>query len=139
LELGQLTQEAIQLQSLYDSLEARLEREPSDEEWCAAAGKINMEAIRQAIEAGTEAKNKLVTSNLRLVQGVVNVYIRNGLSGQYNAGDMMQEGIMVRNHVYVFKRFPQFAQTCNCKIYCFPTMMLPPSRSTFNCFPNSPV
>jgi hypothetical protein len=26
---------------------------------------------------------------------VVNVYIRNGLSGQYNAGDMMQEGVMV--------------------------------------------
>ena len=55
-----------------------------------------MEAIRQAMEEGIEAKNKLVTSNLRLVQGVVNVYIRNGLSGQYNAGDMMQEGILVR-------------------------------------------
>jgi hypothetical protein len=26
---------------------------------------------------------------------VLNVYIRNGLGGQYNAGDMMQEGVMV--------------------------------------------
>lgn len=94
LELGRRTQEAIRLQSLYDNLETSLEREPTDTEWCAAAGKINMEAIRQAIEDGMEAKNKLVTSNLRMVQGVVNVYIRNGLGGQYNAGDMMQEGIM---------------------------------------------
>lgn len=94
LQLGRLTQEAIQLQSLYDKLETHLQREPTDEEWCAASGKINMEAIRQAMEEGIEAKNKLVTSNLRLVQGVVNVYIRNGLSGQYNAGDMMQEGVL---------------------------------------------
>lgn len=53
-----------------------------------------MEALRQAIEEGLEAKNKLVTSNLRMVQSVVNTYIRNGLSGQYNAGDLMQEGIL---------------------------------------------
>ena len=95
IKLGRLTQEAIQLQSLYDDMVTKLQREPTDDEWCAASGKINMEAIRQALEQGIEAKNKLVTSNLRLVQGVVNVYIRNGLSGQYNAGDMMQEGVMV--------------------------------------------
>lgn len=95
IQLGRLTQEAIQLQSLYDEMVKKLHREPTDDEWCAASGKINMEAIRQAMEEGIEAKNKLVTSNLRLVQGVVNVYIRNGLSGQYNAGDLMQEGVMV--------------------------------------------
>jgi RNA polymerase primary sigma factor len=94
IELGTKTQEAIRLQHLYTSLEESLAREPTDEEWCAAAGKINMEAIRQAIEDGLEAKNKLVTSNLRLVQSVVNTYIRNGLSGEYNAGDMMQDGII---------------------------------------------
>lgn len=92
--LGEKTQEAIRLQGVYDSLEEKLEREPTDAEWCAAAGKINMEAISQAIEEGLEAKNKLVESNLRMVQGVVNVYIRNGLRGQYNAGDLMQEGIL---------------------------------------------
>ncbi|CAJ1909383.1 unnamed protein product [Cylindrotheca closterium] len=92
--LGELTQEAIRLQRIYDGLEEQLAREPTDDEWCAAAGKINMEAISQAIEEGLEAKNRLVSSNLRMVQGVVNVYIRNGLRGQYNAGDLMQEGIM---------------------------------------------
>jgi DNA-directed RNA polymerase sigma subunit (sigma70/sigma32) len=83
-------------------LTSKLDREPTDEEWCAASGKINMEALSQTIEEGLEAKNKLVTSNLRMVQGVVNVYIRNGLGGQYNAGDLMQEGIVVRT---VFKCF----------------------------------
>jgi RNA polymerase primary sigma factor len=53
-----------------------------------------MESIRQTIDEGLEAKNKLVTSNLRMVQSVVNTYIRNGLSAHYNAGDMMQEGIV---------------------------------------------
>lgn len=95
LKLGEKTQEAIRLQKMYDALEKTLQRAPTDQEWCAAAGKINMEAIRQTIEEGVEAKNMLVTSNLRMVQGVVNLYIRNGLGGQYNAGDLMQEGIVV--------------------------------------------
>ena len=94
LQLGGLIQDAIQLQSLYDTLETKLQREPTDAEWCASSSLQNVEAIRQVIEDGVEAKNTLVTSNLRLVQGVVNVYIRNGLGGQYNAGDMMQEGVM---------------------------------------------
>lgn len=92
--LGEKTQAAVCLQNVYDQLCIKLDREPTDEEWCAASGKINMEAISQTIEEGLHAKNKLVTSNLRMVQSVVNTYIRNGLSAQYNAGDMMQEGII---------------------------------------------
>ena len=56
---------------------------------------MNIEALELALEDGMEAKNRLVTSNLRLVQGVVNLYIRNGLGSQYNAGDLMQEGVAV--------------------------------------------
>jgi DNA-directed RNA polymerase sigma subunit (sigma70/sigma32) len=100
VELGTKTQEAIRILDVKEKFEERLNRQPTDEEWCAAAGKINMEAIRQALEEGLEAKNRLVTSNLRMVQGVVNIYIRNGLGGQYNAGDMMQEGIMVSNDAW---------------------------------------
>jgi len=92
VKLGTLTQEAIRLQSIYDNLIHEYGRDPSDDEWCAAAGKINMEALQNAIQDGIEAKNQLVTSNLRMVQGVVNLYIRNGLGSQYNAGDLMQEG-----------------------------------------------
>lgn len=38
------------------------------------------------------AKQRLVLSNLQMVQGVVNLYIRNGLGSEFNAGDLMQEG-----------------------------------------------
>ncbi|KAL7569256.1 hypothetical protein ACA910_016808 [Epithemia clementina (nom. ined.)] len=94
IQLGELTQEAVRLQQLYERLKDKLNREPTDNEWCAASGKINMMAIEQAIQDGFEAKNRLVASNLRIVQSVVNIYLRNGLSAQYNAGDMMQEGIL---------------------------------------------
>jgi DNA-directed RNA polymerase sigma subunit (sigma70/sigma32) len=100
--LGEKTQEAIKLQKIYERLVNKLEREPTDAEWCAAAGKINMKSIVQTIDEGLEAKNKLVTANLRMVQGVVNVYIRNGLQANYNAGDLMQEGIMVSHTEGVF-------------------------------------
>ena len=94
IELGTKTQEAIRLQALYEKLELELSRAPTDEEYCAAAGRINMEALRKAIDDGMEAKNRLVETNLRMVQGVVNLYIRNGLGSQYNAGDLMQDGTM---------------------------------------------
>lgn len=92
IELGEKTQAYMELQAVQSNLAKELGRTPTDDEWCAAAGKINLVNLRKTIEEGLEAKNKLVTSNLRLVQRVVNVYIRNGLSSQYNAGDLMQEG-----------------------------------------------
>lgn len=67
-----------------------------------------MEAIRQVLDEGLESKNRLVTANLRMVQGVVNVYIRNGLGAQYNAGDMMQEGIMASSPSRHFMRHRVF-------------------------------
>jgi len=93
-ELGTRTQEAMRLQRLRDELHARYGREPTDDEWCAAAGKINAVALRETIEDGVRAKNHLVASNLRMVQRVVNLYIRNGLGSEYNAGDLMQDGTM---------------------------------------------
>ncbi|KAL7520470.1 hypothetical protein ACHAWX_005196 [Stephanocyclus meneghinianus] len=94
IELGTKTQEAIRLQKMYEDLQTKYGREPTDDEWCAAAGKINMEALRETLVAGNEAKNQLVASNLRMVQRVVNLYIRNGLGSEYNAGDLMQDGTM---------------------------------------------
>jgi DNA-directed RNA polymerase sigma subunit (sigma70/sigma32) len=94
-DLGTKTQIAMKLQKVHSELTDRLGREPTDDEWCAATGKINMTVLQQAIQEGMEAKDKLVLANLRMVQGVVNLYIRNGLGSQYNAGDLMQEGTMV--------------------------------------------
>lgn len=98
--LGSKTQELIRLETLYSDLEAELNRKPTDDEWCSAAGKINMTCLKQCIEEGKAAKDKLVVSNLRMVQRVVNLYIRNGLGSEYNAGDMMQEGTLVRNPLF---------------------------------------
>jgi len=92
--LGSKTQEFVRIQSLYTDLESELKRKPTDDEWCAAAGKINMTCLKQCLEEGKAAKDKLVVSNLRMVQKVVNLYIRNGLGSEYNAGDMMQEGTL---------------------------------------------
>ena len=94
-ELGSKTQEAIRLQNLHHNMIEKLNRQPTNAEYCAAAGKINMEAIMQTIDEGLEAKNKLVTSNLHMVQRVVNMYLRKGLGSQFNAGDMMQDGTLV--------------------------------------------
>lgn len=87
-------QEGLRLERLHENLKQRLNREPTDEEWCAAAGKLNTKSLNIIVEEGVEAKNRLVVSNLRMVQSVVNLYIRNGLSGQFNAGDLMQEGML---------------------------------------------
>ena len=95
IELGSKTQEAIRLLNLHENLADKLNRLPTDAEYCAAAGKINIESLRQTIEEGNEAKNRLVTSNLRMVQRVVNLYLRNGLGSEYNAGDLMQDGTVV--------------------------------------------
>jgi DNA-directed RNA polymerase sigma subunit (sigma70/sigma32) len=95
IELGTKTQEAIRLQKMFDDLYSKYGREPTNDEWCAAAGKINMQALEEALQAGNDAKNQLVASNLRMVQRVVNLYIRNGLGSEYNAGDLMQDGTMV--------------------------------------------
>jgi len=93
-ELGTKTQEAMKLQIVFDELKDKMGRDPTDDEWCKASGMIDVNEIELVIDEGTAAKDILVTSNLRLVQGVVNLYIRNGLGTEYNAGDLMQEGTM---------------------------------------------
>merc|ERR1719506_845764 len=91
VELGEKAQAAQSLKDLKSRVASDLGRPPTHTEWASAAG-LSSSALTSVLSSGQEAKNKLVTSNLRLVQRVVNVYIRNGLSSQYNAGDLMQEG-----------------------------------------------
>jgi RNA polymerase nonessential primary-like sigma factor len=94
MELGRAIQESIRLQLVRAKLEERESRAPTDEEWCAATGFTNTQAMQQVLDRGLQARNLLVTSNLRLVQSHVNKYIRNGLSSNYNTGDMMQDGML---------------------------------------------
>ena len=41
------TQEAIRLQQLHDDLQNKYGRSPTDDEWAAAAGKMNVLAIQE--------------------------------------------------------------------------------------------
>lgn len=92
--LGTAVQHAIRLEKVLERLEAELGREPTDKEWCEASGMESIASIREDIESGVQAKNRLVLANIGLVQKVVNTYIRNGLTAQYNAADMVQQGIL---------------------------------------------
>ena len=114
-ELGTKTQEAIRLQQLHDDLQNKYGRSPTDDEWAAAAGKMNVLAIQEAIEDGMAAKNQLVASNLRMVQRVVNLYIRNGLGSEYDAGDLMQDGTMVSNDAICPRLF--YAGLVSCYVF----------------------
>jgi len=94
IRLGTLCQNAQKLHEVYDNLVAKYNREPTDEEYMAASDNISMESLRNCLDVGLEAKNLLVTSNLRLIQKVVNMYVRNGMGSEYNAADMMEEGTL---------------------------------------------
>ena len=73
---------------------------PTDAKWCADAGKINMDAFCRVMDEGNVAKKRLVTSNLRMVQGIVNLYLRNRLGSEFNAGDLIHEGTVLRTSIF---------------------------------------
>jgi len=132
-ELGTKTQEAIRIQQLHDELQNKYGREPTDDEWAAAAGKMNVVALKEALEDGMAAKNQLVASNLRMVQRVVNLYIRNGLGSEYNAGDLMQDGTMVSFTVRVYLstelnelKAQRLVHVISNRTY-FPSLIIPPN------------
>jgi hypothetical protein len=115
-ELGFATQETIRLQLVHSQFTDAWGRTPTRQEWLdacndnasakskAKASKdthtpdhINsIEELATKLEEGIRAKDRMVTANLRMVQKVVNLYIRNGLGSEYNAADMMSEGTLVR-------------------------------------------
>ena len=56
VSLGEKTQEAMHLRKMRDDLEASLGREPTDEEWAASAGKLNLVALDGIMAEGLRAK-----------------------------------------------------------------------------------
>jgi len=100
LELAYLVQQSVQLQELFDTLREKFHRDPTNEEWVEYSSSSvsstiqSISKIHEIIEKGLQAKNKLVTANLRMVQYVVNMYVRNGLGSKYNIADMMSEGTL---------------------------------------------
>mmetsp|Transcript_21560 Transcript_21560/g.49761 ORF Transcript_21560/g.49761 Transcript_21560/m.49761 type:complete len:152 (-) Transcript_21560:2061-2516(-) len=97
IRLGYLCKERTRLRSLRDVLQRHLDREPTEEEWCKAGKMKDVEDLREALKEGLKARNEIINANLRLVQVVVNVYVRRTTRQYFNAADLMQDGIIVSN------------------------------------------
>ena len=66
-----------------------LRAEPSDGEWARAAGLASVGALRDALEAGARARDKLVAKNMGLVYKVAHSLQR---SSRLSMHDLVQEG-----------------------------------------------
>ncbi|MBF2099324.1 MAG: RNA polymerase sigma factor, RpoD/SigA family [Gloeomargaritaceae cyanobacterium C42_A2020_066] len=87
IRLGRQVQSLSQLQDQRTSLAEQLGREPSQEEWAAAAG-ISLWDLQRIVQAGERAKRKMIEANLRLVVAVAKKYVKRNV----DLLDLIQEG-----------------------------------------------
>ncbi|KAL0299654.1 UNVERIFIED_CONTAM: RNA polymerase sigma factor sigE, chloroplastic/mitochondrial [Sesamum radiatum] len=76
---------------LRETLQADLEREPTDDE-LAEATNIDVDQLRKQLEIGRAARNKLIKHNLRLVLFVMNKYFQDFANGP-RFQDLCQAGV----------------------------------------------
>jgi len=87
IELGRQVQFMLELLKRKKLLTVKLQRSPLHAEWAESAG-LTMEELKKRLQAGERAKQKLITSNLRLVVSVAIKYESRGL----DLLDLIQEG-----------------------------------------------
>ncbi len=84
---GKRVQKLVALEAQQKELAESLEREPTLEEWAKTAG-ISQAELRTVLDAGSDAKKKMIEANLRLVVSVAKKYLKRNL----DMLDLIQEG-----------------------------------------------
>jgi RNA polymerase primary sigma factor len=92
IALAREIQELNRMEQKRQELEKKLQRAPTHQEWAQAMKYKSVAALREALTRGHRARNRLVTSNLRLVNAIVNRFSRRAETLGITISDLMQEG-----------------------------------------------
>ncbi|WCJ34480.1 RNA polymerase sigma factor sigF chloroplastic [Euphorbia peplus] len=82
-------QEIMSLEKVKGKLESQFGREPTFIEWADATG-LSYTVLQSQLQSGNSSREKLITSNLRMVVHIAKQYQNRGLS----LSDLLQEGSM---------------------------------------------
>ncbi|EOA40023.1 hypothetical protein CARUB_v10008711mg [Capsella rubella] len=86
-ELSAGIQDLLKLERLQAELTERCGRQPTFSQWASAAG-VDQKSLRKRINYGTQCKDKMIKSNIRLVISIAKNYQGAGM----NLQDLVQEG-----------------------------------------------
>ncbi|XP_065856439.1 RNA polymerase sigma factor sigF, chloroplastic [Euphorbia lathyris] len=88
-ELIAQVQDIMRLEKVKKNLQSQFGREPTLVEWADAVG-LSYTVLQSQLQSGNSSREKLITSNLRMVVHIAKQYQNRGLSLQ----DLLQEGSM---------------------------------------------